>query len=136
MNFEVEINGTLRRVSIEAVGSAGPEGGRFRVVIDQKAVDVDARPTDLGLSLIVGEQRHSIDVAVTERANGEKFVQLPHVDVVATVDGRRFRRGRAEGQAADGEQRITAPMPGRVVKILVTPGETVAARQPLVVVGR
>jgi len=134
MAFEVEINGTLRRVSIEALGSAGPDGGRFRVVIDQKPIDVDARPTDLGLSLIVGDARRSVDVAVTERAAGEKFVQLPHVDVVATVDGRRFRRGRGEGVAADGEQRITAPMPGRVVRILVKAGDEVAAKQPLVVV--
>jgi biotin carboxyl carrier protein len=29
---------------------------------------------------------------------------------------------------------VVAPMPGRVVKVLVAPGESVAARQPLVVV--
>jgi len=29
---------------------------------------------------------------------------------------------------------VTAPMPGRVVRILVSPGETVAARQGVVVV--
>jgi biotin carboxyl carrier protein len=29
---------------------------------------------------------------------------------------------------------IVAPMPGRIVKVLVKPHETVAARQPLVVV--
>jgi len=51
-----------------------------------------------------------------------------------SVDGRRFRRGRGEGVAADGEQRITAPMPGRVVRILVKAGDEVAAKQPLVVV--
>jgi acetyl/propionyl-CoA carboxylase alpha subunit len=35
--------------------------------------------------------------------------------------------------AAEGESAITAPMPGTVIRLEVTPGDTVRARQPLVV---
>jgi biotin carboxyl carrier protein len=35
---------------------------------------------------------------------------------------------------ADGEQRVVAPMPGKVIKVLVRPGDTVVPRQGLVVV--
>ena len=35
---------------------------------------------------------------------------------------------------SDGEQAVTAPMPGRVVRVLVAPGDTVTARQGVVVV--
>jgi biotin carboxyl carrier protein len=38
------------------------------------------------------------------------------------------------GGAASGPQRVTAPMPGKVVRVLVKPGDAVAARQPVVVV--
>jgi acetyl/propionyl-CoA carboxylase alpha subunit len=41
----------------------------------------------------------------------------------------------AGGQAAGGQEqsRVVAPMPGTVIRVLVEPGATVAARQPLVV---
>ena len=45
--------------------------------------------------------------------------------------GRRGSLGRA---GSSGPRRIVAPMPGRIVKVLVKPGEAVAARQGLVVV--
>ena len=41
---------------------------------------------------------------------------------------------RTTGGAGTGPQRIAAPMPGKVVRVLVKTGDAVAARQPLVVV--
>lgn len=138
LTFEVEINGRTRSVSIEAVGAVGRDGGRFRVVIHDAgapapAQDVDARVTDLGLSIMMTGGR-AIDAAITERSGGEWLIQLPHVSVTATVDARRYQRGPAADAAQVGEQRVTAPMPGRVLRVLVKPGDEVAARQGLVVV--
>jgi biotin carboxyl carrier protein len=48
-------------------------------------------------------------------------------------DPRRLRRGAA-GRGADGVQTITAPMPGKVVRVLVAPGDAVEAGQGLLVV--
>jgi biotin carboxyl carrier protein len=115
------------------------DGGRFRVSIrDLDDVQpprvhvVDSRATDLGLSLAFEDGRIA-DAAVTARPNGEYLIQLPGVDVPVVVDGRRRRQGQAAG-AGKGEQRITAPMPGRVLRLLVRPGDEVTARQGLVVV--
>jgi biotin carboxyl carrier protein len=132
VTFEVEIGGRTRTLSIEGRPGAGPAGGMFRVTIDGEPHEVDARPTDLGLSLLFEDGR-SIDVATTEMASGEWFVQLPHVDLTAEVDRRRRQRPHAAAAAA-GVQRITAPMPGRVVRVLVKVGDAVELRQPLVVV--
>ena len=53
----------------------------------------------------------------------------------ATIDGRRSRRGRGDASGrSQGAQSIVAPMPGRVVRILVGPGDEVAVRQAVVVV--
>jgi len=140
MTFEIEIAGRLRTVSVEPVGETGPAGGQFRLLIhdasqslDGEGGDVDARPTDLGLSLVYSDGR-SVDAALTDRPLGELFVQLPRVDLTAVVDGRRFRRPGADEGEGSGTQRITAPMPGRVVRVLVGPGDQVAARQGLVVI--
>ena len=54
------------------------------------------------------------------------------ISVPVSIDAGR-RRGKIAGHA-DGEQRIVAPMPGRVVRVLAQPGDEVELRQPLIVV--
>ena len=46
---------------------------------------------------------------------------------------RNVRHGVADADRP-GEQRVLAPMPGRIVRVLVKPGDEVALRQGLVVV--
>ena len=134
MTFEIEGGGRTRTVSVEAVNGADAEGGVFRVRIDGVVHEVDARPTDLGLTLAHLDSGRSADVAVTYRAAGELLLQLPRANVTALVDARRFRRGGGGPVTATGEVRVTAPMPGRVLRVLVKAGDSVTARQGLVVV--
>ena len=102
------------------------------------AVRVDAHV----LSLIVTNQsdrqsdRLSYEVAIAPSGAGAALtVAVGATPVGVSVDGRR-RRGRPDdqGAAGAGPQRIAAPMPGKVVRVLVKSGDQVRARQPLVVV--
>lgn len=52
---------------------------------------------------------------------------------VEVRDPRRWNR-KAAGRGADGVQHVTAPMPGKLVRVLVAPGDAVKAGQGLVVV--
>jgi biotin carboxyl carrier protein len=52
--------------------------------------------------------------------------------VSVTVNGRR--RAERGVQPADGPQRIVAPMPGKIVRVLAATGDAVHAGQPLIVV--
>lgn len=125
----------MHAASIEVIGTPGPAGGRFRVRLDGGAThEVDASITDLGLSIVYADTGRGADVAVTEKTPGELLLQLPRVMLTALVDARRYRRGTAGSTAAAGELRVNAPMPGRVLRVLVKPGDEVAARQGLVVV--
>jgi biotin carboxyl carrier protein len=133
VTFDVEVAGRIRRVSVQPVGDTHAAGGAFRVRVDDADIEVWGHRTDLGLLLRFADGR-TLDVALTPRQAGEWLVQLPHVGVTAVVDGHRAQTGRPGDAATAGAQRITAPMPGRVVRILVKPGDAVAARQGLVVV--
>jgi biotin carboxyl carrier protein len=53
---------------------------------------------------------------------------------VQVRDPRSWRAGRRGALAAAGPQQVLAPMPGKVVRLLVSAGETVEAGRGLVVV--
>jgi biotin carboxyl carrier protein len=54
--------------------------------------------------------------------------------VPVVVNGRTRRRGARDEAGRVGRQPVVAPMPGRVVRVLVSPGDEVTARQGVVVV--
>ncbi len=133
MTFDIEINGRVRTVSVERASA-----GRYRVIVDGQAHLVDAaRIGSFGLSLLMdGDGGVQRDVQISPGgAPGEILVRLDGLTVTAVVDGRRSGRASADGGThARGEQAVVAPMPGRVVRILVDRGDDVVARQGVVVV--
>ena len=130
MKFDVEVAGRTSSVIVERL----TESGAFRVVVDGRVHEVDARPTDLGLSVLFHEGGRSIDAAATPHNGGEWLVQFPHVDVPVVVDRQRQARGGRAAAGGSGHQRVMAPMPGRVLRVLVKVGDLVTHRQGLVVV--
>jgi biotin carboxyl carrier protein len=133
VTFEIEVNGRLRLVSVERPGP-----GRYHVTVDGAAHEVNAaRVGDYGLSLLLDRgSGTSREVFVTPAgAPGELLVGLDGRSIAVTVNARRTRRGGTDRALhADGEQEIVAPMPGRVVRVLVAAGDQVADRQAVIVV--
>jgi biotin carboxyl carrier protein len=130
VKFEIEAAGRSRDVAVERPDDTG----RFRIVVDGQVHEVDTRQTDLGLSVLFLADGRSLDAAATPRAAGEWLIQLPHVDVAVVVDGQRHARKNQHRAGGAGAHRVTAPMPGRVLRVLVKVGDAVAHRQGLVVV--
>ena len=91
------------------------------------------RPTDLGLSLIDRETGRIVDVALHDRGGGQWLLEFPRGRLLAVVDG-RLRAARGGPAALGPSQRVTAPMPGRIVRVLVAPDDEVTPGQGLVVV--
>lgn len=133
MTFDIDLNGRSRSVSVERV-----QPGRFRVVVDGVAAVVDAeRVGSYGVSLVFpdgGHESGAVQLAPTADA-GERLAFWRGATVPVTFNGRRSAAGGAAGGGrAQGEQKVSAPMPGRVVRVLVAEGDTVEARQPVVVI--
>ena len=150
MQYEVEVNGRLRTVNITRTGDS------FAVEVEGQRRNVDAARIDAHtLSLLIGEvwpegdsrpglqgRCASYEVAISHPlASSPLTVHVGTSRVAVTLNGRRRRKadGSHGGAARDahGEhsaQRIVAPMPGKVIRVLVGAGDAVQARQPLVVV--
>ncbi|MGH9385271.1 MAG: biotin/lipoyl-containing protein [Vicinamibacterales bacterium] len=138
MRFEVEVGVKLRTISIKRHGHA------FRVEADGRVLLVDARKVgESSLSLLVGGDNghvpaRSVDVALAAREQPGVFDVhvggrvIPLTIRPAAASGRHNRQVGALHSA--GPQRLTAPMPGKIVRVLVKPGDEVAGRQGLVVI--
>jgi biotin carboxyl carrier protein len=138
VTFEITLNDRSRSVSIERAGQA-PDGAlRLRVSVDGESSLVDVqRSGEFGLSLVFqdsADRSTTVHVAPGQ-APGELLAYLAGRIAAVSVNASRTGRGAADaGGNAPGEQKIVAPMPGRVVRVLVAAGETVEPRQPVVVV--
>jgi biotin carboxyl carrier protein len=135
MNFEIEVNGQPHVVTIERVGS------RYRIESGGRTDVVDVARVDRAtISMILdGDGQCSHEVTLLDgREPGEVEVYLRAGVVSTRVAGAPGqRRWSAKGPVlggAGGPQRVTAPMPGKIVKVLVAPGDAVVARQGLVVI--
>jgi|SRR5690242_1293300 len=77
----------------------------------------------------------SHEVYVTPSPGGQLQLQIGGLEFQAEVIDPRWWRGRRHsGAEAEGRQQIAAPMPGKVVRLLVKAGDTVVAGQGLLVV--
>ena len=134
MTFQLEIADRVRTVEVQRL----PHG--HRVIVDGRAHTVDTRRLGTeGWSLIVrpdaGGVARSVDAAVTSSGNGTLDVHFDGYAVAVHLRNGMGRRSRDRvGASGSGPQRLTAPMPGKVVKVLVKPGDAVQPRQGLVVV--
>ena len=82
----------------------------------------------------VSRTSHEISIA-TNAVPGQLMVRVGTTPLEVSLNGRR-RWGRKDegGHGASGPQRVLAPMPGKIVRVLVKPGDVVQARQGLVVI--
>jgi biotin carboxyl carrier protein len=110
------------------------EGSRYRLTLNGQTHTVDALTLDHGaVSLLVdGDSYH---VEFEENGDEVGVMVRGQVNRVDVADERRLRlRVAGAGFSVEGKQVITAPMPGKVVKVLVKVGDEVKEGQGLVVV--
>jgi len=128
MKFEVAINNTRRVVELER------DAERWRISLDGKVVDADAVEIAPNIfSILLDGKSHEIRVAST--SSGTLTLQTGRHEFTAEVTDPRAWRGRRHGALeAEGRQQILAPMPGKIVRVLVQAGEKVETGQGLLVV--
>jgi len=134
VRFDVGTGGQARAVEVAADGDA------WRVTIDGRVWRASMVRAGERWSLLLADPAagqpaaaRSYDVAFEPASRGAWQV---HVNGRVVPAGVRTSAQRLRGHGAAGVQdgRVLAPMPGRVVKVLVAPGDVVEARQGVVVV--
>jgi biotin carboxyl carrier protein len=135
LTLEVEVDGVLRRLALERQGTG------WMAHIDGRSIPVDVcEPTPGVLSLLIGGSEGDGSGGRSYRCVRVVFGDEETIAVsgrqhrVAVSDPRSLRGRRKRTGAANGTVQIKASMPGRVARVLVAPGEAVAAHQGIVVI--
>jgi biotin carboxyl carrier protein len=132
MKFEVQLQGPFGKRN--HVVDLEREGESYHVVLDGKAVEANVVKVATGsVSILLGGQ--SFEVHVTPTLDGNLKLQCgPHEFTAEVQDPRAWRGRKQGGPEAEGRQQILAPMPGKVMRLLVAEGGTVKAGQGLLVI--
>ena len=126
MTYEIAIDGKSYRLDL----SQG--AGRWSCRVDGREVEVDAvlaRPNVL--SLRIGNRAYEVKC---ERVGGDVHIWVGSQRFAVDVRDPRSLRGRTRAVDNHGPKKLTAPMPGKVVRILLTQGTEVEAGAGVLVV--
>jgi biotin carboxyl carrier protein len=107
-------------------------GQRCECRIDSRLIEADIFEISKGIySILIGGR--SLEVHVEAHGQNLQITSSGREFVASVIDPRRYRKGNS-AILAEGRQQVTAPMPGKVIRVLVKAGDKVAAGQGIVVV--
>jgi|SRR5579871_1131805 len=126
MTYEIAIDGRSHRLDLEQVE------GRWSCRLDGRQIEVDAvlaRPDVI--SLRIGNKAYEVKC---ERVGGDTHIWVGSARFAAEVRDPRSLRGRVRAVDEHGPRKLTAPMPGKIVRVLVSEGAEVEAGAGILVV--
>ena len=146
MTIWLEIEGKERRVELaarQATGSvtdwaassaANAAGCAVECLVDGRPVVVDVSVLQPGVMSLVVEGRQYRCVLDGDAAVGLAVVIAGRRHEFAVTDPRSLKARRGGGAGKHGPRPVKAPMPGRVVRVLVAVGDEVVEGQGVVVI--
>jgi len=132
MKFEVQFRGAgvarpARTVELVL------ENAQWNVTLDGKQLSADVVEITPNTFSILQNGR-AFEIRIVRRPDGSLQAETNGEEFSIEVLDRRAWRGRHSAGEVDGRQQITAPMPGKIVRVLVQEGEQVEVGQGLLVV--
>jgi biotin carboxyl carrier protein len=127
MTYRVEVNGRAREIRLEL------RDGSYHWRLDQQEERAaSVLPVEPGVYSVLADGR-SWQVHIVAHQDGYAVAVNGHPMMVRVQDPRSLQRD-GRGAAADGAERLIAPMPGRVIRLLAAAGDELQPGQGIVVV--
>jgi len=126
MIYDIAIDGKNYRLEFNR-----PDG-RWTCRLDGREIEVDAvLPRPNVLSLRIGNKAYEVKC---ERVAGDLHLWVGSERFAVEVRDPRSLRGRSRAVDEQGPRKLTAPMPGKIVRVLVSQGTAVEAGAGVLVV--
>ena len=134
--FSVQLTAIVRGPDEGGESSDGGRSGSTKLACKVNGAllaEVDVAMLD-GSSLSLLVQGRSYEARHDQQGEGNEIQIGEQRYAVEVRDSRSLRARRGRGASGDGPKRITAPMPGKVIRILAPQGTQVAAGQGILVI--
>jgi biotin carboxyl carrier protein len=127
VKLQIEIDGNKRRVEMTQAGE------RPVWIVDGQRLEADATEVSPGIySILINGKSFEVRM---ERSGAElRAIASSREFSIVIPDEREWRRKRGGAIEAEGRQQVSAPMSGKIVRVLVKTGDAVRAGQGLLVV--
>jgi biotin carboxyl carrier protein len=126
MTYDIVIDGKQYRLDLKQID------GHWACRIDGREVEVDAVLVQSNvLSLRIANEAYEVK---SERVGGETRIWVGSQPFVGEVRDPRSLRSRGHAADEQGPKKLTAPMPGKIVRVLVSEGANVDAGSGVLVV--
>jgi biotin carboxyl carrier protein len=126
MTYEVNIDGKNYRLELNRTD------GRWECRLDGRELEIDAiLPRRDVLSIIIGGKAYEIK---RERTATDMHLWVGSMRYAVQLRDPRSWRSRASADDGKGPRKVLAPMPGKIIRVLVKEESEVAAGQGMIVV--
>lgn len=132
MKYEIQIRGAAGTKKTRVVEFTKEEKG-WMVELDGRRMDADVTEVTPNTFSILMEGG-AFEIQMMPQPDGSLQVQTSGEEFSVEVVDPRAWRGRHSPAEAEGRQQIVAPMPGKIVRVLVQQGDRVEVGQGLLVV--
>ena len=131
MAYEISIGS--RTAKIELLNRTG---SKILVSVDENKYELDLLMVEKGVYSIIFNG-HSHNVELIEGDNSKKylvntFARTFNVEIIDAET--KYQQSRLQGTNHEGDNDISSPMPGKIIKIPVKPGDHVESGQTLIVI--
>jgi biotin carboxyl carrier protein len=130
MAYEIRLED--RQAKVELLNRVG---SKAVIKVDDVKYEVDIVMVEAGVySILFNGRSHNVELVGEggKKYTANTFSRSFNVEIIDAEA--KYQQSRSSGFDADEANHIASPMPGKVVKILVGPGDTVTAGQTVIIV--
>jgi biotin carboxyl carrier protein len=129
-SLEIQVGDRIAKVEL-----ISRKGSELKIKVDDKLYDVDIIMVERGIySILLDGRSYNVELHTSNGAKTYQVNTLFYSFDAEVVDAeRKYQKGRKRLDDLENNV-ISSPMPGKVVKILVKPGEQVKAGDTVVIV--
>jgi biotin carboxyl carrier protein len=127
MKLEAQIDDTTHQLDVRV------DGGKVLAKVDNREYELEANEVEPGVYLVKNNGR-VYEISVSETGGTQEVIVRNSKFAVTIIDPKRLRGSRADHAHSGGQAEIRTAMPGKVVRILASVGQSIEKGSSVVVV--
>jgi len=130
MPIDIKLNDRIAKVKI-----LNQNENLLEIMVDDKVYHVDLMHNDEGtFSILESNRSHNITLVPSSKPKLYTAYTLYNTYELEIIDAEsRYIRNRSEGSLTQNDRKISAPMPGKIVKVLIKAGQPVEKGQTVII---